>query len=197
MIVDVSHTGEQSALEMIEASKKIVILSHGNARGQIDNPRNVSDKLLKAVAKNGGITGVVAYPPFVSKNSRPTMDDLLDMVDYMVKLMGIDHVDFGLDYDATMHGVMPDEEVKAIYKSYVDTGMWDPSAYPEPPYYYPEGIELPNTLQNLTKGLLERGYSKEDVEKLWGGNWMRVMSKIWDDPLAQTIANDESKMIEQ
>lgn len=187
IIVDVAHTGEQSALDIIKASSEPVILSHGNARGKIDNPRNVPDKVLKAVAENGGIADVVAYPPFVSKNKKPTMDDMLDMVDYMVNLMGIDHAAFSLDYDATMHGVMPDEMVIKLYNQYVAEGVWDPTAYPKPPYYYPQGIELPNTLYNLTDGLLKRGYSKEDIAKLWGGNWLRVMEQVWGDPKANEI----------
>lgn len=197
IIVDVAHTGEQSALDIIEASSEPVVLSHGNARSVIDNPRNVSDKVLKAVAENGGLAGVVAYPPFVSKSSRPSMDEMLDMVDYMVNIMGIDHVAFSLDYDATMHGVLPDEQVKATYDFYVSTGTWDPKAYPPPPYYYPQGIENPSTLYNLTGALLARGYSKEDVAKLWGGNWMRVMREVWDDPRAEEVQDEQSAFIEQ
>ncbi|MEA1977466.1 MAG: membrane dipeptidase [Chloroflexota bacterium] len=197
IIVDVSHTGEQSTLDIIEASSEPVVLSHGNARGLIDNPRNVSDKVLKAVANNGGLAGVVGYPPFVSKSSSPSMDDMLDMVDYMVEVMGIDHVAFSLDYDATMHGVLPDEQVKATYDFYVSTGTWDPKAYPPPPYYYPQGIERPNTLYNLTGALLARGYSKEDVAKLWGGNWMRVMKIVWDDPKAEEVQYEQPAFIEQ
>jgi len=197
IIVDVSHTGEQSTLDIIEASSEPVVLSHGNARGLIDNPRNVSDRVLKAVADNGGLAGVVGYPPFVSESSSPTMDDMLDMVDYMVEVMGIDHVAFSLDYDATMHGVLPDEQVKATYDYYVSTGTWDPKAYPPPPYYYPQGIERPNTLYNLTGALLARGYSKEDVAKLWGGNWMRVMKIVWDDPKAEEVRDEQPAFIEQ
>lgn len=197
IIVDVSHTGEKSALEIIEASSKPVVLSHGNARGLINNPRNVSDKLLKAVAKNGGLAGVVGYPPFVSKSNRPTMDDMLNMIDYMVKVMGIDHVAISMDYDATMHGVLPEEEVKATYDYYVSTGTWDPKAYPEPPYFYPQGIERPNTLYNLTGALLAHGYSKEDVEKIWSGNWMRVMKEVLDDPKAEAIGKKDYEMIKE
>jgi membrane dipeptidase len=151
----------------------------------------VSDKLLKAVAENGGIAGVVAYPPFASTNKRPTIDDMLDMVDYMVNLMGIDHVTFGLDYDATMHGVISDEVAKKMYDQYVAAGVWTADAYPAPPYYYPQGIEFPSTLYNLTDGLLKRGYSKEDIAKLWGGNWMRVMEQVWSDPKASEIHDEE------
>lgn len=196
IIVDVAHTGEKSALDIIEASGEPVVLSHGNAIAVVDNPRNVSDKLLKAVAKNGGIAGVAAYPPFISKSNRPSMDDMLKMIDYMVKLMGIDHVALGLDYDATMHGVMPDKEVQALYDFYVSSGTWDAKAYPPPPYYYPEGIEQPNTIYNLTGALLAHGYNQSEVAKLMGGNWMRVMKEVWDDPKAEEVHTKEKEMLE-
>ena len=57
--------------------------------------------------------------------------------------------------------------------------------------YYPEGIELPNTLFNLTDALLGRGYSEEDIGKIWGGNWLRVLDTVWGDPHAQIIDDDE------
>ena len=191
MIVDVSHTSARSQLDAIEASSEPVIISHGNAYGKIDNPRNVSDEVLKAIAAKGGSAGAVGYPAFVSKNKRPSMDDMVGMIDYMVELMGIDHVTCGIDYDATTNGVMPAEKVEAQYNALVASGAWDPSAYPAPPYYYPEGIDLPNTLFNLTDALLGRGYTEEDIGKIWGGNWLRVMDIVWGDPEAQLIDDDE------
>ena len=182
VIVDVSHTGPKSAMDSIEASSEPVIMSHANARGQIESPRNVSDELIKAVAASGGFVGAVAYPPFVSKKKQPTMEDMVAMIDYTVQLVGPDHVTMGLDYDATTFGVMPEAKIEGIYKLMVDSGAWDPSAYPPPPYYYPEGMGLPDTLYNLTGALLARGYKQEDLAKIWGGNWMRVMDKVWGDP---------------
>ncbi len=191
MIVDVSHTAKKSALDAVRASSEPVIISHGNAIGQINNPRNVPDEVLKAIANNGGFAGVVGYPAFVSKKKRPTMDDMLDMVDYMVNLMGVEHVSFGIDYDASTHGAMPEEKVEAQYNALVASGAWDPSAYPPPPYYYPEGIEMPNTLYNLTDGMLKRGYKEEDIAKIWGGNWMRVMNEVWGDESAELVVDED------
>jgi len=179
VIVDVSHTGPRSGFDALDASSAPVIVSHGNAFGKIDSPRNVPDELLKAVAENGGIAGAVGYPPFVSKNERPTMDDMVGMIDYMVELMGIDHVSIGADYDSTIDGVKPLAEIQAQYDYLVANGQWDPAVYPPPPYHYPAGIELPNTLYNLTGALLKRGYTEEDIQKIWGGNWLRIMEQVW------------------
>jgi membrane dipeptidase len=187
MIVDVSHTGAKSSFDAISASTEPVIISHGNARGLIDSPRNVNDDLIKAIAATGGFVGAVAFPPFVSKNKRPTMDDMVAMIDYLVELVGVDHVTMGLDYDRSTHGILPEEEVQAQYEMLLESGAWDQSAYPPPPYHYPEGMELPNTLHNLTGALLARGYSKEDLAKIWGGNWLRVIDLVWGDPEAKEI----------
>jgi len=192
MIVDVSHTGAQSSLDAIEASAEPVIMSHANARGQLDSPRNVPDHVLKAIAASGGFVGAVAYPAFVSQKPQPTMDDMVAMIDYLVELLGVDHVAMGLDYDSTTHGVLPPEQVEAAYRMMVDSGSWDPSAYPPPPYKYPEGMELPNKLANLTGALMARGYTNEDLAKIWGGNWLRVMEQVWDDPTAQVIHDEEA-----
>lgn len=191
LIVDVAHTGAKSAMDTIEASSEPVIMSHANARGALDSARNVSDELIKAIAATGGFTGAVAYPAFVSKETKPTMNDMVAMIDYMVQLVGPDHVTMGLDYDATTYGVMDEARTEAIYKQMVASGAWDPSAYPPPPYYYPEGMELPNKLYNLTGALLARGYAKEDIAKIWGGNWMRVTKKVWDDPNAKAIHDED------
>lgn len=190
IIVDVSHTGPKSSLDAIDASSEPVVLTHANALGKIDNPRNVPDEVLKAIAENGGFAGVVAYPSFVSDTNAPTMDDMVGMIDYMVDLMGIDHVTMGLDYDSTGHGVLPEEKVQQLYKTMVDSGAWDPEAYPPPPYHYPQGMELPDTLYNLTGALMARGYKEEDIAKIWGGNWLRVMERVWGDPKAELIGGE-------
>ncbi len=196
VVVDVSHTGFKSSMDAIEASSEPVILSHANARGKINNPRNVPDELLKAIAKNGGFAGAVAYPAFVSNKKIPTMDDMVGMIDYMVDLMGIDHVTMGLDYDSTGHGILPEEQVEKTYKMMVDSGAWDPKAYPKPPYHYPQGMELPDTLQNLTGALLARGYKEKDLAKIWGGNWLRVMDQVWGDPKAELTGIDHDMFLE-
>ncbi|MGA9412304.1 MAG: membrane dipeptidase [Roseobacter sp.] len=143
------------------------------------------------MAASGGSSGAVGYPAFVSKNKQPSMDDMVGMIDYMVEVMGVDHVTCGIDHDATTNGVMPAEEVRARYDMLVANGSWDPSAYPAPPYYYPEGIELPNTFFNLTDALLGRGYNEEDIGKIWGGNWLRVTDTVRGDPDTQIFDDDE------
>ena len=179
IIVDVAHAGNKTALDTIAASEKVVVCSHGNSRTVVNSPRNFPDEVLKAVGQKGGVVGVVGYPDFVSTKKRPTMDDMIRMTDHIVELVGIDHVGFGMDYWIGQAGIASDELANKVYKFMLDSGEWNKETYPPPPWWFPEGIETPDKLANLTGALLARGYKEQDVAKIWGGNWLRVMKEVW------------------
>jgi membrane dipeptidase len=166
-------------MEAIDASEKPVIVSHGNTKAVCESDRNLTDDTIKAIAKKGGVMGLNGYPDFVSKKKQPSLDDLIDHADYIAKLVGVDHVSVGIDYYEGQAGVASDEEARAIYKMLVDSGTWNPKVYSPPPFLYPEGIEMPEKLGNLTAGLLKRGYSEKDVQKIMGLNLVRVYSEVW------------------
>jgi len=107
------------------------------------------------------------------------MDDMIRMIDYMVELLGIDHVGIGMDYMLGQAGTISTEDAMTVYNYLVDNGDWSAKTYPPPPWHYPEGIDLPDTLYNLTGALLAHGYKKEDIAKIWGGNWLRIMGQVW------------------
>jgi membrane dipeptidase len=181
VIVDCSHTGYRTTMDAIEASTRPVVFSHGNPKAVKDSPRNLRDDQIKAAAATGGLVGVVGYPAFVSDSPRPTLGQLIDHIDYNVRLVGIDHVGIGMDYYLGQHPVADLAEAKAMYDAAVASGRWRPETYPPPPYYYPEGVGTPKELPNLTKGLLERGYTAGDVKKILGENWMRVFKEVWGE----------------
>jgi len=179
MVVDCAHTGYRTTMEAIEASKKPVIISHGNARAICGSRRNLPDDIIKAISLNGGVIGINGYPAFVANKARPTLDDYLDHVDYMVKLVGADHICIGMDYYEYQAGVMDEATARMTYDFLVSSGAWKPEEYPPPPWYYPEGIEMPEKFSNLTTGLLKRGYSEKDVESILGLNIIRVFRESW------------------
>ena len=115
VIVDVAHSGVKTALDTIDAGSTIVVCSHGNARAVIQSDRNFPDEVLKAAAQKGGLCGVAGWPPFIStnKDNRPSMDDMIRMIDYMVELVGIDHVGIGMDYMLGQAGTIPEEECRS------------------------------------------------------------------------------------
>ena len=177
--VDCSHTGIRTTLDAMEVSEKPVVFSHGNARTVCDNPRNLTDEQIKKVASVGGVIGLNGFPAFVSKSARPTLDELLRHADYMADLVGIDHVGIGIDFFQGQAGVVDDEQAMQAYRARLASAAWKPSAYPPPPYHYPVGLEDPRGFPNLTRALVDRGYTREEVKKVLGGNFMRVYSQIW------------------
>lgn len=179
MLVDCAHTGVQTSLDAIEISTRPVVISHGNPRALHDVKRNLPDHLARATAQTGGLVGVVGFPGFISASTRPTLDQFIDHIAYWADLLGIDHVGLGIDYYFAQHPVMSDEAAKAWYAETLKNGRWRAETYPPPPHYFPEGIETPQTMPNLTGRLLERGFQPADVRKVLGENWLRVYRDVW------------------
>lgn len=188
MMVDLSHTGEKTFYDALAVATKPVLLSHSSAYALCPVYRNLKDDQIKAVAKNGGVIQVNFYSGFLDNNYnkqrqqiiaqsrldkdslkhlnwsdttisnwiakknakdfesiRPPFSIILDHIDYMVKLAGIDHVGIGADMDG----------IESL----------------------PKGIDGVQDYPKITKGLLDRGYSEEDILKILGGNFMRVFEK--------------------
>lgn len=179
VIVDVSHTGLRTSMEAIEFSKSPVIVSHGNPRGVHPSPRNLPDELIRSIAACGGVIGTVGFPAFVGDAAIPTLEQMIRHIDYVVELVGIDHVSLGIDYYRAQAGVMSDENAIALYEATIASGRWTLDSYPRPPHIYPAGIETPRTMFRLTEGLVNRGYSALDVRKILGANLLRVMGQVW------------------
>lgn len=148
MIVDIAHLAPQGVQDVFALCEGPVVASHANARALCDIPRNLSDAQLEQIAAHGGVVGVVFVPKFITQGEGPaTLDMLLDHIDHIVRIAGIDHVGLGSDWD----GFFSDPPV----------GLQDVSQTP-----------------NLTAGLLARGYSPQDVQKILGGNWLRVIRQV-------------------
>ncbi|QNA86318.1 peptidase M19 [Sphingomonas sp. So64.6b] len=181
IVVDCAHTGPRTTLEAIEASTSPVVISHGNSATIHPSARNVTDDVIKAIGGNGGMVGVVGFPAFVNDASRPTLDHFIDHIVHIAGLIGIDNVGLGIDYASMQWPIMSDEAAVAIYDQAIAAGIWRADTYPKPPYYYPEGIETPRTMINLTRRLVERDFDAESIRKILGGNWMRLYETVWGD----------------
>ena len=99
MIVDVSHMAESTFWDVIETSKSPIMATHSGVYNLKNHQRNLNDKQLKALAKNGGVIGIVFYPPFLTQSGEAYIKDMVDHIDYVVKLVGVDHVAIGSDFD--------------------------------------------------------------------------------------------------
>ncbi len=163
MIVDVSHANEKSFWDICEVATRPFIASHSNCRALCDSPRNLTDVQLKEIGKKGGVVGLNAFSDFVSdKKDERDIEHLANHLDHMIEVMGIDHVGFGFDFDdylagETMKFFAEDESASTI------------------------GFENIIKVPKLIEIMENRGYSKEDIEKIKYKNFLRIIQEIFKD----------------
>lgn len=179
MVVDLSHCSELTCLDAIDASPVPVMITHANPSARMPNPRNKSDRVLRALADKGGIVGACAWSPLLARDPqrRPTLADLLDAVDSMVSLIGIDHVAIGTDHG---EGTYVKSQWDALY---LKQGVHSAVTGHLGPWWqfearFPEDLPGVTALPRITAGLLERGYTEDAVRKLWGLNALRVLDQV-------------------
>ncbi len=189
MMVDISHVADKTFYDAIAVSKAPLIASHSSARALTNHPRNMTDDMLRAVAKNGGVVQVNFYNAFIDENyrkaaeaqatdrdaavkaytdqlkaagkavtyldseriehewaariPRPPLSSLIDHIDHIAKVAGVDHVGLGSDFDGVSGAT-------------------------------PAGIDSAPDLPKVTQALLDRGYSADAIRKILGGNLLRV-----------------------
>jgi membrane dipeptidase len=181
MVIDLSHTSRQTALEALKLSSQPLIFSHANCRSLSPNPRNRSDEELKLVAERGGVIGLSPWGPICWKAreaEQPSLEDYLDHVDYAVALAGIDHVGFGSDN--TLDG-SPDRggsRLQALLYPEV-VAAYDRRVGGDASVRYARGFGGLAQLPAVTAGLRGRGYTSTDIDKFLGGNFYRVFKQIW------------------
>lgn len=179
ILLDLSHTGYRTTMEAMSTSTKPVVFTHSNAYALHPSPRNIRDDQVRAAAETGGMVGVTAVPYLIKSGAPVTMDDFIDHISHFCDLVGTDHVGLGMDYYWGQQPFASDELAYAIWKSAVEKGVWDPSTYPEPPHYYPQGLETPAQIHNLPVALERRGFDRSDITKIMGENWHRVYSEVF------------------
>ena len=162
IVIDLAHVGERTEREAIEASRYPVIASHSNVHVRVPTFQNKKDDVIKALAKKGGVICITAFPRLLEPD--PTLDTLLDHMDYVVKLVGVEHVGIGLDL-AEGWADSPIHRKKLIE---IDGKIYD----------YPAGIDSVVKFPNITRGLVARGYADEDIKKILGGNFSRVFEQV-------------------
>jgi membrane dipeptidase len=195
MMVDISHVADKTFWDAIATTKAPVIASHSSARALVDAPRNMTDDMLRAVAKNGGVVQVNFFSGFddedflkalraqdkdqaaaiqkyldslraqgkpvnyievdrierewMAKIPRPPFKSLIDHIDHIAKVAGVDHVGLGSDFDGVSGAT-------------------------------PQGMDSAADLPRITQALLDRGYSADDIKKILGGNLLRVFRQVED-----------------
>lgn len=159
MIVDVSHANDKTFWDIYNVATKPFIASHSNCRALCNAPRNLTDEQLKAIKEKGGVVGLNAFADFVADDPKDRdIEHLVNHLDHMVEVMGIDHVGLGFDFDDYLTG----ETLSFFAEGDVST----------------IGFENITKVPVLIKLLEKRGYSKEDIEKIKYKNFLRIIKQI-------------------
>lgn len=164
MIVDCSHTGYRTSMEVMEVSTQPVIFSHSNPRALWEHDRNIRDDQAKACAETGGLVGVVGVGIFMGDDDSST-ETFMRQVDYYAQLIGTEHIAIGLDY---VYDVEAEKQYMAGVKS------------PEHGNYHNMNhFFQPEQLPELTEAMISQGYSEAAVRGILGENYLRVAKEVW------------------
>ncbi len=146
MMVDISHVADKTFWDALEVSKAPIFASHSSARALADVARNMTDEMIVALAKKGGVVQINFSCGFLKVGSRPNVNDVVAHIDHIKQIAGINAIGIGSDFDGI--GCAP------------------------------EGLDEVSKFPNLTRALLEKGYSAEDIRKIYGQNFLRVMRAV-------------------
>lgn len=175
MIIDISHCGDQTSLDVIEASETPVFITHAGARAVWDSPRMKSDEVLKACAEKGGIIGVCAAPNTTLSAKNPnehTIESVMEHLEYIIELVGVDHVGLGPDTFFGDHVGLQHafDEMLSLSESHGD--HFEESAFVR-------GLENPaEAAKNMIRWMIKKDYKVNDMQKIIGGNALRVLKDI-------------------
>ena len=168
ILIDFAHSSDRSTKEGIEASEAPCCSSHTFARSIHNTPRGMPDENIKLLAKNGGVIGVEAVPNTIALKKEQSVFDIIDHVDYIANLVGVEHVALGSDTMFGDHVAMHDAAAKAM-------GFQTHSV--EDRATHVEYLENPSHVPNVTRALVKRGYSDDDIKKIMGLNVLNLLQK--------------------
>jgi membrane dipeptidase len=160
MIVDLSHMNREGFFQSLEVATAPLIVSHANACGMLDSVRNLADDQIKAIADQGGVVGILALPERVGKGE-VGIEDMLRHMDYMIKLVGVEHLALGMDFVKYDGPRTLKDRHHPLHK--------DPLI---------KGFEEIEDLPNLIDGLQKHGYHENEIALILGGNYLRVLKTI-------------------
>jgi membrane dipeptidase len=172
MLVDVSHSGDKTTLEAIELSPKPIAFTHANCRALNNHPRLKTDEAIRKLAAKGGVMGITGVRMFVKDKEPTTVEDIVDHIDHVVKLVGIDHVGIGSDSDLMGYDHMPPDQYKQLKAGYK-------ASYAFRDKIDTDGFDHPRKVYDLTAALIRRGYSNTNIQAILGGNFRRLLGITW------------------
>jgi membrane dipeptidase len=180
IVVDVAHGSERTMKEGIAASKAPVIISHSGCRALSDLPRLADDDTLRAMAKSGGVIGIMFWP-YLTREGQPTAIDVIRHIEHAIDVCGEDHVGIGTDGGIASTERTPEFEKQnlASMKQTVADGIFGSGRSAEGLYYFIPDLNSPNRFDLLAAKLSARGHPDARIEKILGGNFARVFAEVW------------------
>ncbi len=172
MLIDVSHSGDKTTLDAIELSPKPIAFTHSNCRALNNHPRLKTDEAIRKLAAKGGVMGITGVRMFVKATEPTTLEDIVDHIDHVVKLVGIDHVGIGSDSDLMGYDHMPPDQYKQLKAGYK-------ASYAFRDKIDTDGFDHPRKVYDLTAALIRRGYSDANIQAILGGNFRRLLGITW------------------
>jgi len=192
IIIDVSHAGDRTAMETVEASDKPLCISHCGSRTLTNNARMLPDEVYQACAEKDGLVGleVAGFAPRTKKHPEASIEVLLEHLEYLVELLGADYVGAGPDTLWGDHAGLYRGAPIGTVKPRLGIGRYAKQRPPELPELfnssemvrdldYVKGLESPSEFTNIARGLVRDGYSDDDVAKIMGLNGLRVIKACW------------------
>ena len=176
MLVDASHCGHATTDDAIRVSKRPVAITHAGCASVFDHPRNKRDDTLRRLADAGGVVGIFQINPYIGPKERNTLDDVLAHIDHAVRVAGIDAVGIGSDRE---HRTIPDTddekqkliaELSRLRPLTASNFRW--------PFFISE-LNHPRRMQTLADALARRGRTSAEVDKILGGNFLRLFRDVW------------------
>ena len=161
IVIDVSHLNDPGFWDVMKFTKDPIVASHSNCRALQNHPRCLTDDQIKAVINNNGVIGMNSASIFVDDKS-PDLDHLMNHLDHIVKLGGIQNVGLGFDFCDYALKYLDAETVAKL-----------PNVAPV------KGLYGDKEIPNFTKALVDRGYSEKEIELILGKNFLRVFKEVW------------------
>lgn len=179
MLVDLSHCGQRTTAEGIAASTVPVAITHSGCNAVARHPRSKDDAELRAMADGGGVIGIYLMP-FLSPGRVPMRDDVLDHIEHAIDVCGEDHVGIGSDLSTTP--IDGSEDYWAAHREFVagriERGVAAPNEDPDI-LFTVEDLNSHRRMELIADGMAARGHSDARIEKVIGGNWMRLFGEVW------------------
>lgn len=172
LLIDVSHCGDRTTMDGIALSSGPIAITHSNCRALAENPRTKTDEAIRALAAKGGVMGITGVRNFVRTTEPTNVGHVVDHIEHVARLVGIEHVGIGSDSDLNGYDDMPPDQYERLKSMYE-------SSYAFRDRLDTDGFDHPRKIYDLTEELIRRRHSDADIALVLGGNFRRLLGAVW------------------